>query len=255
MELTEHTGSVWRYATEHTWREGAKVLRTAAAVIGAILASIGIPTVAHASHSAGVGTAIDPIFSPYSGTTNPSGTFQINLAGGLPGYLNGVTGGQDGGAAGGIIIQRVPQAIFTVGVAIHVTDSAGASHSLSALNDPSLGDIVADLTLGSGGAFPVTAYAYNSAPSQYSAAELALGTGEAANGGQPFDILLAGVDNFPPGRNEFIWNFWFSNEVGNLDGISALSVTDVGAVPEPAAATALFTCVLLLIQRRPRAAS
>jgi hypothetical protein len=29
------------------------------------------------------------------------------------------------------------------------------------------------------------------------------------------------------------WGFNFSGEIGNLDGITALEVTDVGVIPEP----------------------
>jgi hypothetical protein len=206
-----------------------------------------------AGHSAFVSVAHDPLLSSfYSGTSNPSGPNQVNVStGGTPGYLNGITGGLGGGSAGNLLITPPPSnGTLFVGIALHVTDAAGPSHSLSALDDPALGDIVADLNIGSGGDFPINEYAYSGAPSQYSAALAPLSEGESANGGQPFDILIVGTNT--TGIRAGVWALVFSNEIGNLDGITALSVTDVGAVPEPGAA-ALSPCLLLLIRWRSRA--
>jgi hypothetical protein len=217
-----------------------------------ILALLLSASSARAGHSASVGIAIDPIIPQYTGTSNPGGAFQINLSGGLPGYLNGIGGGENGGSEGCIIIQRIPQSTFLVGIAITLADQAGPSHSISTLNDPALGDIVADLNVGSGGSFAITAYPYDAAPSQYSGAQATLSASESAKGGQPFGILLVGVDTFPLGRNEFVWNFAFSNEIGNLDGITSLAVTDVGALPEPSACIIVFGCAPFLIRHRAR---
>ena len=121
-----------------------------------------------------------------------------------------------------------------VGLAIHIADDTGPSHSLSLLNDPALNDILFDLHHSVfAGDFTVTAYAYGNAPSQYSQMEAVLSAGEAVNGGQPFDLLFVGTDTafqFKPAK---LWSFGFSSEIGNLDGITALSVTDIGIVPEP----------------------
>jgi hypothetical protein len=135
-----------------------------------------------------------------------------------------------------------------VGLAIHVTDTAGPSHSLSALNDPALADIVSDLNANTEhGDSIVTAYAYGAAPADFAGALAALSAGEATHGGQPFDILLTAT---PLLGNTAYWTLDFSNEVGNLDGITALSVTDIGAVPEPAVLSPALTLGLLLVRRR-----
>jgi hypothetical protein len=212
--------------------------------------------IASAAHSAYVAVAHDPLLNDYTGTSHPSGTYQINLAGNVPGYLNGISGGQNAGSAGGLISTRFAgnQVLYLMGIAIHVTDTAGTSHSLSALNDPALTDIVSDLNNPPfGGDFVPIAYAYNNAPSQYSMGEAALSAGESANGGQPFDILMVGIDNnfvFP----DAVWSLGFADEVGNLDGITALSVTDVGLLaPEPSSAMMLGVILLIgLYRRRPK---
>jgi hypothetical protein len=203
-----------------------------------------------ASHSAITLVGHDPVLSFYAGTSNPSGTYQINLQNGSPGYLNGISGGQDAGSAGGVMITSTPTgSMYLVGVAIQVTDTAGPLHSLSTMNDAALGDIVADLNLDSGGDVILHTYPFQSAPSQYSSAEAVLAAGEAANGGQPFDLLLAGTNLGMFGGFD-VWTFDFHNEVGNLDGITALNVTDVGAIPEPAASSLAVAGAALLFRRR-----
>jgi hypothetical protein len=141
-----------------------------------------------------------------------------------------------------------------VGVAMQVTDTAGPSHSLSSLNDPALGDILSDLSLATfGDLFSVFPYAYNNAPQQYSALLSSLSAGENAVAGQPFDLLFAGG----PAPPENTWlSLSFSNEVGNLDGITALNITDIGAiVPEPTSAGVLFAAALVSVGiRRHRSA-
>src|SRR5262249_13908255 len=78
--------------------------------------------------------APDPLLGAYSGPPNTVGPDQINLSGDAPGYLNAVDP-----LVGSVSITPLPQGVETViGVAIHVTDSAGPSHSLSSLNDPAL---------------------------------------------------------------------------------------------------------------------
>lgn len=150
-----------------------------------------------ASHSADVLVGQDPVPLPsYTGTSTPSGPFQINLTPGTPGFLNGMSGGQDGGADGNVIVTALGGgSVYLVGLAINVSDAAGPSHSLSNLGDAALGDIVNDLRNPpfSGEIVPY-AYAYNQAPAQYAADESILSAGESANGGQPFDILLVGTD-------------------------------------------------------------
>ena len=97
-------------------------------------------------------------------------------------------------------------------------------------------DIVADLNSSEfGGLLPTTAFAYDNIPSQYLPEADYLSAGEAAAGGQPFDILEAGTFTTPPdpgfGPNLY-WMFDFSQEVGNLDSIRSLAITDIGVVPE-----------------------
>jgi hypothetical protein len=85
-------------------------------------------------------------------------------------------------------------------------------------------------------------------PPQFAAAVAALSAGEASNGGQQFDVLLTA----PPllGGHAY-WTLDLSNEVGNLDGITALNVTDIGAVPEPAG-LGIVAMLLGLLGRRRR---
>lgn len=211
------------------------------------------------SHSAAVLVAQDPyVFPWYTGISTPSGPFQINITPGTPGYLNGISGGQDGGSDGMALITATGAgSVYLVGLAIDVSDTAGPSHSLSSLGDPALGDIVNDLRNQSiFGEIVPYAYAYNQAPAQYAAAESTLSAGESANGGQPFDILLVATD--PGISNHYVWSPDFSNEIGNLDGITSLGVTDMGAftsaVPEPSSAAALMLALPLLIWRKRRPA-
>jgi len=209
-----------------------------------------------ADHSAGIYIAHDASPPLYTGTSNPAGNFNVNVVAPAPGYFNGMSGGSDGGAAGCLTVTPpgLGQTQLTT-LAIHVTDAAGASHSLSTLNDPALADIVNDLNLPlniSAEGDPGTAYPFGAAPPQYAAAVATLAAGEPLNGGQPFDILVS----LTPTGFHFAWYLSFQNEIGNLDGITALSVTDVGsmnipAVPEPASlATLALSATPLLIRRR-----
>src|SRR6185312_9348105 len=112
-------------------------------------------------HASFVAVAGDPIGIPFfTGTFHPDGN-SIAAGQGTPGYLNGVSGGSSGGATGQLIIgAAAPGQTSLVAFAIHVTDTAGTSHSLSTLNDPALADVVNDLNhptlIGTGN--PVTVY-------------------------------------------------------------------------------------------------
>lgn len=207
-----------------------------------------------AGHSAGITIAHDPA-NPffYFGTSNPGGGSSDGVAavGNNPGFLNRVTGGDTGGADGEFGVTPTNQSVMLVSLAIHVTDTAGTSHSLAALNDPALGDIVADLTANGGqNSFAsVIAYQFTAVPQQYANAVSLLSSGETTYGGQPFDILLVATDT---GFNG-IWGVSFNGEIGQLDGITAINVTDIGAItPEPDAPTSLLVLLAptLLLRRR-----
>ena len=137
-----------------------------AAMVGGVFLLFGPASIGLAGHSAYDAVGYDPVVNEYLGTSHPSGVFEINIANGQPGYLNSLTGGENGGADGCVDVQEIKYVQFLVGIAVHVADSAGPSHSLSALNDPALNDIVTDLNAGPDGApgFPVTAYFYDAAP-------------------------------------------------------------------------------------------
>jgi hypothetical protein len=186
--------------------------------------------VASADHSASALFAGDPTGPPfYVGTSSPpAGVSGIELVGGAPGYLNGLSGGASAGAAGDVGISPLAKGQpELIAISIHLADTAGPSRSLSSLNDPALADIVADLNASTGlSPIPLTAYAFNSAPPQFAAAQLMLSSGEAASSGQPFDIVLA-TSNLVEAGHVLILNF--SGEFEALDGISAIS--DVGAPP------------------------
>jgi hypothetical protein len=197
----------------------------------------------------------DGFDAPVTGTSNPAGIAQVNPSVDSPGYLNQMSGGINGGATGAVGILNPYGNTELVALAIHVTDNAGDSHSLSSGGDPALADIVSDLNIsaayfGEG----MTAYAFGGAPQEYSGQVAALSAGETANRGQPFDILL--VENFSPfiPHGFLNWNMDFSGEIGNADGITALSITDVGAIPEPAAGSLviLLGAALLFQRARPK---
>lgn len=203
------------------------------------------------AHSATFALTGDPIGSPFfTGTYLPAGgpPGVIRTSGGVPGYLNGVSGGAFGGGTGEVLIGTVGAGeTELVAFSIHLTDTAGPSHSLSDLNDPALAHVVADLNHPYVFGPILTAYAYNNAPAQYADALSILSAGEVANGGQPFDILVTATNV----GNNGVWTTDFSGEIGFLDGITALTITDIGAVPEPSCG-ALFALVSLAALRRRR---
>jgi hypothetical protein len=229
---------------------GLRCLSTAV-IAATVLAILGGWTgEALAAHSADIQIGHDPALPVFfTGTSNPPGLDQVNVIGSNPAYLNNMSGGLHGGATGNVEIAD-PGAgpAELIAVAIHLTDSAGPSHSLSGLDDPALSAIVIDLN-NSALNYGYIAYAYGSPPQQFANAISALSAGEIADGGQPFDILLSEIYLlFPfPGM---AWGFDFSNEIGNLDGITALSITDVGAIPEPRTASLMLLCGVDLLRRR-----
>ena len=105
------------------------------AIVSAVLLVFGQGSNAAMPHSAGITNGFDPLMgSAYSGTSNPSGNGQINVLENTPGYLNDISGGLDNGASGQIDISdtaALEGAATLLAIAIHVTDSAGSSHSLS----------------------------------------------------------------------------------------------------------------------------
>ncbi len=198
----------------------------------------------------------------YSGDSSPSGPSQINIVGSTPGYLNNVSGGSAGGAAGVFTLSWTnPQEGLLIGLAVHITDTAGASHSLSSLNDSELSHIAGNLSFPiDAPGFPTRAFAFNAVPSRFANGAAALAAGESAVGGQPFDILLVSQpDSFDfPGRlappSLSFWTIDLSSLIGHSDGITAISVTDIGALPEPTGLPLiLFGVAGLLSHRRSRA--
>jgi hypothetical protein len=187
----------------------------------------------------------------FSGNGNPPNEGYIDVPSGLD-YLNNMYGGAFGGATGFLPMEAPTHGI--VAIAIHVTDSAGPSHSLSTLGDPSLGGIVSDLNK-----LDINAYAFNDAPPQYAGYVATLSAGEAARGGQPFDIL---IDPSSDPSNDFLnfngyymplWLFDFSGEIGMQDNITSLQITDIGAIPEPSSAfIVLLGGTTVLCRRRRR---
>lgn len=100
-------------------------------------------------HAAAVELGHDPAMPFYTGTANPGGTASsiiITTAPMSPSFLNGIGGGIIDGAAGEFGVTPTMQNLVLVGLALHVTDTAGPSHSLSSLGDPALGDIIANLS-------------------------------------------------------------------------------------------------------------
>jgi len=207
-----------------------------------------------AANYANVFLGEDAAFVAFTGASNPLPSGYINIVGGNPGYLNGISGGQFGGARGSVgIIDPYENDVELVGLAITVTDYAGNAHSLSDLDDPALADIVNDLNASSAYYnIGITAYAYSAAPKQYVNQLAALSAGESVNNGQPFDILLISANQFSLPHSFLNWSFDFSNEIGNPDGITALSITDIGALPEPAAADLVLLGSAILLGRRHR---
>lgn len=169
-----------------------------------------------------------------------------------------MSGGTSSGAAGDLVIYAGFQPTQLTALAIHVTDSAGAWHSLSSQNDPALADILTDLgaPLQNGNTGISAIYSYATAPTEYASALATLSAGEAANGGQPFDLLFVShYDNDTP--LDYLWNISFAGEIGVRDGITALSVTDIGAlgvpsVPEPAVFPLAAAGAPALLYRRRR---
>ena len=219
----------------------------------AILFSL-IANFAMSAPMASIGLGEDAAFASFTGISNPPTGFPnigIAISDGSPGYLNQITGGPNGGATGAIgIVDPYLSDNEIVALAVHVTDNAGTSHSLSSLGDPALTDIVADLNSSPFDSSRLTAYPFGSPPQQYSAQVGALSSGELANGGQPFDILVVEFYRFPGSPDFLNWSFDFHQEIGNPDGITSLSITDVGAIPEPSApCIALLSGVVFLCRR------
>jgi hypothetical protein len=210
------------------------------------------------AHSAGITVSEDPTPPTFfTGTSNPPGPVLVNISAAGPGYLNGVSGGSFGSSDGNFDVgpQQLTGVVQLAALAIHLTDSAGASHSLSSLNDPALMDIVSDLNTSSGsGEATLALYAYNSAPQQFAGSQALLSAGETANGGQPFDILVVVTPIFPTESDPGWWSVGFSDEIGSLDGITSLSVTDIGVVnaPEPATVTLVLLVLIGVSLRRGR---
>jgi hypothetical protein len=194
--------------------------------------------------------------SIFTGTLDPVDTSPFDPIALNPGYLNNISGGSNGGATGFRQITDVPvgETEF-VALAINVTDLTDdfAPHRLSSDNDPALAHIISDLNTVINAGY--TAYAFNDVPQAYVGAAAPLAAGEAANGGQPFDILVADSEAFAePNLSNLFWNFDFSGEIeSQQDNIIALSITDIGAIPEPCANVLLVVCGgALLLARRPR---
>jgi hypothetical protein len=190
-------------------------------------------------HPAGPGCS----FPVFTGTLHPSDSNQYAPIALGPGYLNNIAGGSNDGATGFATIDDVPfgETEF-VALAINISDLTGGPHRLSSENDPALGDIVSDLNnpAVNGG---YTAYAFSDIPQAYAGAAAALATGESEYGGQPFDILVAENSTNPTPYEVLKWNFDFSGEIfSQQDEVSAISITDIGAIPEPSA-TALLAFV------------
>jgi hypothetical protein len=206
---------------------------------------------AEAAHSADAFVTHDAVYSGFVGTSNPAplANEKIFIGNGVPGYLNAISGPQTSGVV--IANDLGPGTTYFAGVAIHIADNAGPSHSLSQLNDPALADLVLDLSQLSARDSPLATFAFGNAPSQYAPEIAALTAGESANGGQPFDLLFVGTDSSGVRLAKY-WSFDFSHEVGNLDGITALNFTDIGIVPEPTglAVLGILTAPALLARRR-----
>jgi hypothetical protein len=229
--------------------------RLSAAVFGTLTLALSAD-VATADHSASADFSDHPFTTFFVGTSNPSaGPNGIGLVGGAPGYLNGISGGLGPATVGSLAISPLAKGQSElIAISIHLADTAGPSHSLSSLNDPALADIVTDLNASSGSsAIPFTAYAYNNVPPQFTATQMILSSGETANGGTPFDVALATSNSDFAGS---ILNLNFAGEINALDGITTISVTDVGAVavPEPTGLAMLATVAApaMLARRRRR---
>jgi hypothetical protein len=229
---------------------------------------LGASARATAAHSAFVVVGYDAFLTDFQGTSDPTGPGQINLTNGQPGFFNGISGGVVGSEEGNINVEDsqfdTPGITELLALAIQVVDTSGSLHSLSQGNDPALADIINDVNTSSfGGPYAVTAYPFDNLPQQYKSYGSTLASGELQAHGQPFDILASVTypGQFPPNHAE--WGINFSNEVGNLDGINFLEVSDAGAisgpfVPEPASAGLLLVdaaAILGLRRERPKAAT
>jgi hypothetical protein len=185
-----------------------------------------------------------------SGISTALGSYDINPIGlppsVQPGYLDLISNGN--GATGYVTIAPTggPSAMILIGISLTAADSAGPDHVLTAANDlATLQDIVADLNLpgaSTNSAGSVQAYVYDSADAAaFLDAENAL---DYQNGGNSFSILLVTQD-------PQYASFDFSNEVGNLDGITSLSMTNIGVIPEPVTTPLIaFSAGSLLMRRR-----
>jgi hypothetical protein len=197
----------------------------------------------------------DPIYPFFNGISNPSGPYSVNTGPFPMAYRNGISAPANNGT---ISVGPVTPLWPMLGIAIHVTDMAGPSHSLATMNDPALGDIVADLAH-TGDLIPLTGYTRQTLPPQYAGEAALLDSVEATAapfGFQPFDIYVVDTSAQPQSiQGGSLWTLSFSEEVGNLDGITSLSVTDVGVVPEPSGKFVLFIAGFGLSARRGRSAT
>jgi len=199
----------------------------------------------------------DPVYPGFHGISNPNGPYSVNTGPFPMAYLNGISNPASNGS---FFVGPVTPLWPMLGIAIHVADSAGPSHSLSSMNDPALADIIADMNrnAGSNGFIPLTAFTLQTLPPQYAGEAALLNSVEATAasfGFQPFDIYAVDTSTQPQSiQGVSLWTLSFSAEVGNLDGITSLNVTDVGLVPEPSGTFVLFITGFGLSARRTRSA-
>jgi len=197
-------------------------------------------------------------FPAYVGTANPGATASsstitvTNTAVGsyVPGLLNNITGIPNGM----VTIEGFANSdAEIIAVAISVSDSGNAV--LHTPSEQEITDIIADLNDGlflpSGVTAVVEPFNGNVAGTlQYDnpAAYYLLSNTDAADSGQALSlaVLLAGINPI----NSQTLGFGFGEE--NVDGITALNVTDIAVVPEPGSFGLLLLGGLPLLGRRWR---
>ncbi len=213
-----------------------------------------------ASHSASIAFGASGTGTELQGTEHPGGPNDVNPSGTSPGvspgFLNAISNGAGGKGFVSIASIGGASALELIGLSITVQDTAnGTAHVLTGSNDSAtLQDIINDLnaagaiTNADGGTS--TAYIFGGAAAAaagYGSAESVLASGESTDGGNTFSILIATSDPQDMSLN-------FSNEIGNLDGITSLNLTDIGVVPEPTSMVGLVAigAAALLGRRRQR---